>query len=69
MDEATRADIRSLLKSFGVKADEAIVAHLARNPGAGPLHLRVQLIDLTDYGDDAPNPPLLLTVDGEVRAT
>lgn len=67
MDDSSRSDIRSLLKAFGIQADEAIVAHLARNPGIGPIHLRLALTDLTDYGDSPPDLPLHLTVDGTVR--
>lgn len=67
MEESSRTDIRRLLKEFGVRADEAIVAHLARNPGAGPLRLRLTLEDLTDYGDRPPDRPLGLVVEGEVR--
>lgn len=67
MDDSSRSDIRSLLKAFGIQADEAIVAHLARNPGIGPLHLRLALTDLTDYGDSPPDLPLHLAVDGTVR--
>lgn len=67
MDDSSRSDIRSLLKTFGVQADEAIVAHLARNPGIGPLTLRLQLTDLTDYGDDLPDVTLELTITGAVR--
>ena len=44
--------------SRAIQADEAIVAHLARNPGAGPLHLRLCLEDLTDYGAAPPELPL-----------
>jgi hypothetical protein len=68
MQEGTsRDDIRRLLKTFGVKADEAILGHLARNPGIGPLRLRLSLEDLTDYGDEPPKRPLKLEVAGEVR--
>ena len=67
MDDSSRSDIRSLLKAFGIQADETIVAHLARNPGAGPLHIALQLTDLTDYGDTPPDQPLELTVEGTVR--
>lgn len=67
MEESSRTDIRRLLKEFGVRADEAIVAHLARNPGAGPLRLRLTLEDLTDYGDRPPDRALRLVVEGEVR--
>ena len=67
MTELNRGDIRRLLKTFGVGADEAIVAHLARNPDTDKLHIRVKLEDLTDYGDSAPDRPLELQVEGEVR--
>ncbi len=68
MDDSSRSDIRKLLKMFGIQADEAIIAHLARNPGVGPLHIQVQLTDLTDYGDSAPDQSLNLTVVGTVRS-
>jgi len=68
MQEGTsRDDIRRLLKTFGVKADEAIVGHLARNPGVGPLRLRLFLEDLTNYGDVPPEQLLKVEVAGEVR--
>ena len=31
-DEICKKDIRALLKTFGVMADEAIVGHIAKNP-------------------------------------
>jgi len=67
MQDATRDDIRRLLKTFGVKADEAILAHLAQASGGGPLRLRVTLDDLTDYGGSPPAQKLHFTVEGEVR--
>lgn len=67
MDDSSRSDIRSLLKTFGIQADETIVAHLARNPGAGPLHVQLQLTDLTNYDKNLPDQPLILTVEGTVR--
>ncbi len=67
MDDNSRRDIRGLLKTFGVRADEAIVAHLARNPGVGGLRLKVTLSDLTDYGDQPPAEPLSLEVDGDIN--
>ena len=67
MDDSSRSDIRSLLKAFGIQADEAIVAHIARNPGATPLQIALQLTDLTDYGDTHPDQPLELRVEGAVR--
>lgn len=67
MDDPTRSDIRSLLKSFGIQADEAISDHLARNPGIGPLHVRIALTDLTDYGVSSPDQPLHLVLEGTIR--
>ncbi|MEW5986689.1 MAG: hypothetical protein AB1791_08655 [Chloroflexota bacterium] len=67
MEESSRTDIRRLLKTFGVQADEAIISHLARNPGVGPLRLRLTLHDLTDYGDHVPNGILQFEVEGEIR--
>lgn len=67
MEETSRSDIRRLLKIFGVQADEAIVAHLARLGPGGPLHVRLRLEDLTDYGDTPPATPLQLEVEGMIR--
>ena len=52
-DEMCKKDIRALLKTFGVSADEAIVGHMAKNPGVKTLNLKVTLEDLTNYGDDS----------------
>jgi hypothetical protein len=67
MEVNGRDDIRRLLKTFGIKADEIVIAHLARNPGELPLQIRLILEDRTDYGDHAPESPLHLEVDGEIR--
>ncbi len=67
MGETSRDDIRHLLKTFGVKADEAIIAHLARSMGERPLHLRLTLDDLTDYGGSPPGQRLHLEVEGTVQ--
>lgn len=69
MDGSARDDIRSLLKEFGVRADEAIVTHLARNQDLENLQLRLMLEDLTDYGGAQPEIPLSLTVEGEISRT
>lgn len=66
MDDNTRRDIRRLLKTFGVKADEALTAHLARNPQVDALRVRVTLKDLTDYGDSQPEGALELEVEEEI---
>jgi hypothetical protein len=67
MDDNTRQDIRSLLKAFGIQADETIMDYLDGAPGEGPLHLRVTLSDLTDYGGSPPDEPLHLEIEGQVR--
>jgi hypothetical protein len=67
MNGTTRDDIRSLLKEFGVRADEAIVTYLARNQEITSLQLRLSLEDLTEYGEALPSVPLSLTVEGEVN--
>ena len=68
MSEENRKDIRMLLKRFGVQADEAIVRHLAILGDGVPLQLRCTLEDLTDYGDQPPNSPLSVVVEGEIQA-
>lgn len=67
MEGNGREDIRSLLKTFGIKADEIVIAHLALNPGEMPLQIRLLLEDRTDYGDHPPETPLHLEIEGEIR--
>ncbi|MEX2031084.1 MAG: hypothetical protein WD906_08935 [Anaerolineales bacterium] len=67
MDNPSRDDTRRLLKTFGIAADEAILTHLARTPGRSRV-VRLTLEDLTDYGDSAPDVPLHLELEGEIRA-
>lgn len=67
MEETSRDDIRKLLRTFGVKADEAITAYLERSPGGAPLRLKVTLEDITAYSDQPPQPPLSLEIEGEIR--
>ena len=66
-DETPRQDIRRLLKTFGIQADETIIAHLARNPGTTPLQLRFSLEDLTDYGLTPSDQPLRFEIEGTIR--
>jgi hypothetical protein len=65
-DSTSRDDIRKLLKTFGIKADEAVIAHLALNPGEQPLRLRLILEDITDYGEEPPAEPLHLEIEGQI---
>lgn len=50
-DDICKKDIRGLLKTFGVMADEAIVGHIAKNPNVNSLNLKVTLEDITEYED------------------
>ena len=67
MEETSRDDMRRLLKAFGVKADELVIAHLARTRASRPLHIALILEDRTDYGASPPEEKLHLELDGEVR--
>ena len=67
MDGNGREDIRRLLKTFGIKADEIVIAHLARDPGDMPLKIKLILEDQTDYGDNPPETPLHLEIEGEIK--
>ena len=67
MEDNSRNDIRKLLKTFGIQADEAMVAHLARNQDLTALQVRLTLEDLTEYGDQTHSAPLHLVLEGEIR--
>ena len=67
MEEITSKDIRRLLKTFGVKADEAIQSYLEQNPRGIPLKLRITLEDLTDYKGNAPKGRLNFSVEDEIH--
>jgi hypothetical protein len=65
LEESRRTDIRRLLKTFGVKADEAIIQHMARNPGTNPLHVRIVMEEIPETG--ASTEPLRFSVEGTIR--
>ena len=67
MEDNSRKDIRRLLKTFGIHADEAMIAHLARNPEIDTLHVRVTLEDLTDYGPAGPADTLRVQIEDEIK--
>ena len=50
-DDMCKKDIRGLLNTFGVMADEAIVGHIAKNPNVNSLNFKVTLEDITEYED------------------
>jgi hypothetical protein len=66
MDDHSRKDIRRILKRFGIKADEEMVAHLARNPSVENLTVRITLEDLSDYGDTQPEGQLNFSIEDEI---
>ena len=67
MEDSSRNDIRRLLKTFGIQADEVMVAHLARHPEVNILKIRLVLQDLTNYAKSDPKEPLHLEMEGEIR--
>ncbi|MGD8632884.1 MAG: hypothetical protein PVF85_04890 [Anaerolineales bacterium] len=67
-EDTARDDIRKLLKTFGIQADEAVIRHLERMPEAKTLKVRLRLEDLTDYGNRVPDKPLMLSIEGEIRS-
>ena len=66
MASSERDEMRRLLKTFGIQADEAVIAHLARNPDTGPIKLRLLLQDVTDYGAHPPEQKLEVELVGEI---
>lgn len=66
MEDNIRRDIRRLLKTFGVQADDALSDHIARNPDVAAFRVRVTLEDLTDYGNAAPQGTLELQIEEEI---
>ena len=65
---ATSDDIRRLLRTFGIQADETVQAHAKNAEGVELLRLRLVLEDVTDYGGTRPSePPRLLEIEGDVR--
>lgn len=65
--DTARDDIRKLLKTFGIQADEAIIRHLERLPDEMTLKVRLVLEDHTDYGAHVPDKPLAFSIEGEIR--
>jgi hypothetical protein len=67
MEDNSRKSIRRILKTFGIKADETLVAHLALNPKIASLKIRITLEDLTNYGESPPQAPLGITIEDEIQ--
>jgi hypothetical protein len=64
MDETMQNDIRKLLKTFGVKADQAIHAYFENHPALNDIRIRLVLDDLNP---NQATEALHLEVEGEVR--
>jgi len=67
MDNILREDIRGLIRSFAIQADEAVLIHLIRTRLAKPLRARLVLEDLTGCGEEPPAEPLHLDIEGTLR--
>lgn len=67
MKEETRYDIRMLLKSFGIRADQVLTAHMANIPPEKSVKVRITLEDLTEYEDSAEEDRLGFVLEGEIR--
>ncbi len=67
MDDQSRKDIRRILKTFGIRADELLVAHLARNPALSKLRVKITLEDMTEYDDSPDVEPANLVIEDEIR--
>lgn len=65
--DRSRKDIRRILKTFGIRADEAMVAHLARNPELASIDVQITLEDVTDYGATVPASRLHLVIADTIR--
>lgn len=66
MSETPRDDIRRILKTFGIQADEAVMAHIAQDLPVSKLRILITLTDLTEYGINAPDRPLAVEIEGSV---
>lgn len=62
MQDTVQADIRRLLKTFGVKADETIRRYLEDHPGSRPLEVRITLEFTSEVSH-----PLGFSVEGAIR--
>lgn len=67
MQEQTRYDIRMLLKSFGIQADQALTAHMANILPGKVIQVRITLEDTTEYDDPALEGSLGMEIEGKIR--
>ena len=67
MEDNSRKGIRRLLKTFGIQADEAMVAFLARHPEIDALQVRITLENITSYENGKPAESLHLVVEDTIE--
>jgi hypothetical protein len=63
MEDSNRKSIRRLLKTFGIRADEALVAYLARHPEVESMKVRITLENVTSAHNGGPTEALHLVVE------
>jgi hypothetical protein len=68
MNQSNPMNIRQLLKTFGIQADEAVMAYLSQNTSIDTVTLRLTLEDITDYGEDEPARRLIVQVESDISA-
>ena len=66
-EDNSRKDIRRILKTFGIGADESMVAHLARNPVISSIRVRITLEDVTEYSQDPQPEKMQFTIEDEIK--
>lgn len=67
MEDNSRKGIRRLLKTFGIQADEAMVAFLARHPEIEALQVRITLENIANYENGKPAEALHLVVEDTIE--
>jgi ribosomal 50S subunit-associated protein YjgA (DUF615 family) len=67
MEDNSRKGIRRLLKTFGIQADEALVAFLARHPEIDALQIRITLENIGNYENGKPSESLHLVVEDTIE--
>jgi hypothetical protein len=66
-EDNSRKDIRRILKTFGIRADESMVAHLVRHPEVSSIRVRLTLEDVTEYSQDPPPEKMHFTIEDEIK--
>lgn len=67
MSNEHRDEIRRILKNFGIQADEVLTRHLAQPISAPQVRILIRLSDITDYGENPPDIPLELELEGVIQ--